>query len=98
MAAARGKSRQAPGARTGGLWVKIGALVVILSGLGAAGGLWWAQRPGVDAPVVEGAAPPALPPADDPRALARGAHVVEALGGCTGCHGPALRGGPSPGL
>jgi mono/diheme cytochrome c family protein len=98
MAAARGNTRQAPRARSGGRWASIGALVVILSGVVAAGALWWARRPGAEAPVVEGAALPELPPADDPRALARGAHVAEALGGCTGCHGPALRGGPSPGL
>jgi mono/diheme cytochrome c family protein len=35
-----------------------------------------------------------LPPADDPRALRRGAHVSRALGACQGCHGEDLRGSP----
>ena len=74
-----------------------GVLVVAACVVWGAGFLLRRGQNGAAA-VVPAGPPVALPPADDPRALARGAHVVEVLGACTGCHGPALRGGPSPAL
>ena len=82
--------RPAPPSRAPKLIALMGLLSVILVGVGLA------LRAPAPAALVAGPGPLPMPPTDDPRALARGAEVVAGVGGCAGCHGPELRGGPIP--
>ncbi len=77
----------------------LGARAALALGAAFAGAFGWYCARAYDASLarVYDVPVPRVERSTDPAVLARGRHLAESLGNCTGCHGNGLSGGRSPG-